>query len=125
MSSKELKIKFNDIIAEYTKAFIDKHEFEDYDEDMWVAGCVGEIIMIGDMFVSFTDIKYDIDNDIDSDMFLKWYWKSLDCHEIGLDFPNYKNYCIGAPIPSDEKIEHIKSLRKELFELTGKQISTF
>ena len=98
-SIKTRQERWNDICNEYLKEFCDRHEWQ-YEPDMWVAGNTGTIVMIGDMFVSMNNIRYDIDNNVPTDYFEKWYWKSIEISELtdgAENYMNYENYCKGAP----------------------------
>lgn len=121
-TAEDIRRMYEETVCLYVTMFNEKHRFEEYDPTMWVAGEIGGIICIGDMFVNFEDIRYDIDKDITDDVFCEWYWNSMECHEIGLDYPNYKNYCKGAPTPEQETIDRVKELRKELMRLTQKPL---
>lgn len=87
--------RWNELCNEYLKEFCDKHEWQ-YEPDMWVAGNIGMIVMIGDMFVSMNNIRYDVDNNVPTDYFAKWYWKSIEISDLtdgAENYMNYENYC--------------------------------
>ena len=111
--------RWNDICNEYLKEFCDKHEWQ-YEPDMWVAGNVGTIVMIGDMFVSMNNIRYDIDNNVPTDYFEKWYWKSIEISELtdgAENYMNYENYCKEAPdYWTEERIQKIRASKKRVEE---------
>ena len=83
---------------------------------MWVGNDVGTIAYIGDMTVSMDDIRYDIDHNVDAEMFGKWYFKSLDVLEItGEHYMNYPSYCMGAPdYWSDERLNRVRKLKETI-----------
>jgi len=109
--------QWNDVCNEYLKAFCDKHEWP-YEPDMWVGNDIGTIVMIGDMFVSMDNIRYDIDNDIPEEYFTKWYWKSLDVHELtdgAENYMNYENYCKGCPdYWTEERMQSIRESKARI-----------
>ena len=122
---KELKGKWRDICNSYLKEFCEKHEYN-YEPDLWVANDPGTVICVNDMFISMGDIRYDVDNNIDEEMFAKWYWKALDVRELtGKNYMNYSSFCEGAPDEwTEERMNSIRLLhnkieesRKELMKL--------
>ena len=118
-SIKTRQERWNDICNEYLKEFCDKHEWQ-YEPDMWVAGNTGTIVMIGDMFVSMNNIRYDIDNNVPTDYFEKWYWKSIEISELtdgAENYMNYENYCKEAPdYWTEERIQKIRASKKRVEE---------
>lgn len=112
-----LKSEWQILCNMYLKKFCDKHEYS-YDPDGWVANDPGTICMIGDMFVSMDNIRYDIDNDIPEEMFEKWYWKSLDVYElVGEKFMNYENFCKGCPdYWTEDKLESIRKAKQRVID---------
>lgn len=72
----DLYNKYKEVCNEYVDLFVKKHGYDvlrrDF-EDCWVASECGTIILIGDMFIDFEDIRYDIDNEVPEDRFEKWY----------------------------------------------------
>lgn len=118
-SIKTRQERWNDICNEYLKEFCDKHEWQ-YELDMWVAGNIGTIVMIGDMFVSMNNIRYDIDNNVPTDYFDKWYWKSIEINELtdgAENYMNYENYCKEAPdYWTEERVQKIRASKKRVEE---------
>ena len=118
-SIKTRQERWNDICNEYLKEFCDKHEWQ-YEPDMWVAGNIGTIVMIGDMFVSMNNIRYDVDNNIPTDYFAKWYWKSIEISELtdgAENYMNYENYCKEAPdYWTEERVQKIRASKKRVEE---------
>ena len=113
MDLNKLKNDWENLTIEYVKIFCEKHEMY-YEEDSWVGNKIGEIICIGDYYIDFSDIKYDIDNNVPEEKFDLWYWKSLEVYQItGKNYMSYESFCKGAPdIWSDEKLKKIKELQK-------------
>lgn len=117
MDLNKLKNDWEKLTIEYVKFFCEKHEMY-YEEDSWVGNKIGEIICIGDYYIDFSDIKYDIDNNVPEEKFDLWYWKSLEVYQItGKNYMSYESFCKGAPdIWSDEKLKKIKELQKRAEE---------
>ena len=112
-----LESNWKEICNRYLELFCDKHEWP-YEPDMWVGGDIGTIVMIGDMFVSMDNIRYDIDNDVPEEYFTKWYWKSLDVHELtdgAENYMNYENYCKGCPdYWTEERMQSIRESKARI-----------
>lgn len=117
MNENKLKYDFEKICNEYVKIFCEKHNFC-YDDGnyIWVGGSIGEIANIGDFYIDFSVIRYDIDNDIEQSMFEKWYWKSLDVYQItGENYLSYEAFCKGAPDRwTPENLNKIKQLKEDV-----------
>ena len=119
--SKAISVRFEEICDEYLKLFCDKHGYDiDYElknKLVWVGNDPGTVACIGDLFVSFDDIRYDIDHAVPEEKFEQWYWKALDRAESKLRYMNYPSFCKGAPDPiSEEDEKRIKCARKLLEE---------
>lgn len=118
-SIKTRQERWDELCNEYLKEFCDKHEWQ-YEPDMWVAGNIGTIVMIGDMFVSMNNIRYDIDNNVPTDYFAKWYWKSIEISELtdgAENYMNYENYCKEAPdYWTEERVQKIRASKKRVEE---------
>lgn len=83
----------------YLHEFCRRHEFE-YSDARWISDNPGTTVEVCDMLISMEDIRYDVDNQIDPDMFQKWYYKSLDVYELtngAQSYLNYPSFCKGAP----------------------------
>lgn len=115
MKINELKQDWEKLTNEYVKIFCEKHEMY-YEEDSWVGNKIGEIICIGDYYIDFSDIKYDIDNNISEEKFDEWYWKSLEVYQItGENYLSYEAFCKGAPDRwTPENLNKIKQLKEDV-----------
>ncbi len=91
-----LKELYNNVVKIYIDQFCEKHEI---DFDSWIGDNVGEIACIGDYYFNFSDIKFDIDNNVPEKYIFNWYNIVLELHEQNKDILNFKSYCKGAPIP--------------------------
>jgi len=67
----EIKSIYDNTVNLYLQQFIDKHECAEL--EYWI-GEPGDIAVIGDYFINFSDIKYDIDNNVNPDLFWDWYY---------------------------------------------------
>ena len=118
-SIKTRQERWDELCNEYLKEFCDKHEWP-YEPDMWVAGNIGTIVMIGDMFVSMNNIRYDVDNNVPTDYFAKWYWKSIEISDLtdgAENYMNYENYCKEAPdYWTEERVQKIRASKKRVEE---------
>lgn len=115
---KELEKRYCELCNEYIKAFYKKHDMEFVEADLldWV-GQIGDIICIGDCYFNFSDVKYDVDNDVPGDIIFDWYYKYLEHGEFGLKYLNFESYAKGAPDPIPEtELKHIKELRTMMYE---------
>lgn len=119
---KELQEHYNEVCNKYALQFATKHE---YSFDGWVADKVGEVATMGDYSVDFREIKYDIDNDIDADEYVKYYDYCLEVGMLNLTAPNYESWCKGCPRIPQEVLDKIQGLRRELNELIKETKNTY
>ena len=93
----------------YLRWFCKKHDLQ-YAGAYWVGDNVGGVVEVGDYFIDFGDIMYDIDNDVPSEQFFAWKDYDERLRSIELDFYllridlklhhlNYKSWCKGVPKP--------------------------
>ena len=116
-----LKKKWADVCNEYLQKFCEKHEY-DFECAYWVGDDAGTTACVADYFIGMDEIRYDIDNDVPEDKFLKWYDYSLEVFELECEFRyrklykdfikiNYPSFCKGAPLPyTDEDLESFRKL---------------
>lgn len=116
------RISWNEICFHYVEAFCQRHGYT-AERDAWVGGDVGTTICINDMYVGMNEIRYDVDNNIPTEQFEKWYWKALEVYELtGEKWLNYQSFCKGAPDPWPEEklkkvregVKKIEQMKKEL-----------
>lgn len=112
---KELQYDFRVAVAAYVQEFCGKHGWKYKPED-WVAGDVGGVIEINDMFINFDDIRTDIDHEFDKDAFVEWFNYEQRVTELGCtQHINYKSFALGAPRPyGEEVLDKIGELKKEV-----------
>ena len=72
---KALKEKADKLAMKYIKEFEKKYEL--YFE-FAVADDYFNVLNFGDYFVNFSDVKYCIDNNVDSELFFNWYNDNLE-----------------------------------------------
>lgn len=114
----ELRYLYKNAVTEYVQEFCEKHGWK-YDASGWVAGDVGGVIEIDDMFISFDDIRADIDHEFDKDKFVEWYKYEQRVTELGCtQHINYRSFALGAPRPySDEVLAKIEDCKAEIDRL--------
>ena len=114
-----LQDRFRSVCMDYIMRFCEKH---DLNFEGWVGDRVGETAEIGDMFLDFSDIRYDIDTEQKSGTIEKWWDYSYDLSM--LECPktiNYRSWCAGAPLPySQEQLNKIRQAHNDV--ITAKQV---
>lgn len=117
MDKNLLKQQYIDACNAYLEAFCEKHGV-DYDEaaNSWIGGHVGDACMIGDYFVSFEEMRTDIDMDATKDEYWSYYDYSLEAHELGVNCPNYANWLRGCPRLSEEQRKSIREAKNSVYE---------
>lgn len=114
MDRKELKQRLIEVVNDYMEAWCDKHEYQ-YEDDMWVGNDYGGICAVGDLFVSFDDVRYDVDNDLPEEIFEDWYWYSLEIEELGCENNvNLRSYAMGCRPYTEEQLESIRQAKKNV-----------
>ena len=118
--SKNIAKRYEAICNEYLVAFCANYELEYtlIPEDVWVANEAGTIACIGDYFFDFYDvIKWSVDNDLhDWQTLIQWYDYTIDAFEFNLPVPNFKSWCKGYDKVSEEQIQRLRQLKKNLEE---------
>lgn len=87
---KNLQKEYYRICNQYLLEFCKKHE---YDFEFWVGDEPGTIAMIGDYFVGFREMKYDIDHNIPEEAFIKWYDYALKQGMGDEPYLSYEQWC--------------------------------
>ena len=87
----KLKSKLDLCIEQYVILFCKKQDLQ-YKTGMWVAGDVGYIVLISDMFINFSDIRLDLENNVTKGIFSEWYWTVT---ESNLPYINYSSWLKG------------------------------
>lgn len=111
------KQQFNDACNAYLEVFCEKHGF-DYGEakNSWIDNEVGGCCFLGDFFVSFDDIKTDIDKDAPKEEYWNYYEYSLEAHDLGLICPNYVSWLRGCPRLSQEQRKSLREAKKRVYD---------
>ena len=94
MKIEKLKNRYYEICNEIVAEFCKKQEI---DFDSWVGDRVGEIALIGDYYLNFSDILQDLNTNQEKWFIFQWYNDSVD-NAIKNKFPiqiNYQSYCMG------------------------------
>jgi hypothetical protein len=108
----EMKQQYETACNAYLRAFCEKHDFE-YEPDAWVLNEVGEIACVADYYVSMPTIRYDIDNDVDENEFVRWYDYCIRASTL-VPTPNFRSWCKGCPVESPEQLEKLESARRKI-----------
>lgn len=120
-SHKELiRGRYENAVHEYCHAFCRKHGYH-YDPDGWVGEGVGGIVLVGDYYINFDDIRYDIDNDVPEDIFIKYYDYTLEIASLDegtgkMTNVNYKHFIYGLRPYSEEQLEKIRQAKERVAE---------
>lgn len=114
--TKNLADEYKAICNAYVTAFCDKHKLDYRDglDNGWVGGGVGGVFAIGDFFVSFDDMRIDIDKDVDENEYFAYTSYALQCAELGVCSPNFANWIKGCPILSPAQFLSIRAAKKRL-----------
>lgn len=89
----KLYTKLNSAIQEYVNIFEKKHEII---FDFWVSDDVGTIACFSNTYyISFDDIRYDLERGVDSQLFFEWYDLALELHSNKEQNINYSSYVMG------------------------------
>lgn len=117
MDKNLLKQQYIDACNAYLEAFCEKHGF-DYDEavNSWAAGDVGGVCMLGDYFVSFEDMRTDIDRDAVKSAYWKYRDYFMEAHDLGFNCPNYASWLRGFPRLSDEQRKSLREAKNRVYE---------
>ena len=99
-----LRNDYEDACNNYITEFVRISEF---DFEGWICNDVGEIAFFGDYVINFSDIVYIVDNDVPVDIFVNWYWFSVEYEKCKINLQNY------FKLECDYKAEKIKLGLKE------------
>lgn len=85
-----LKQRYESLAIEYAKEFCKKQEL-DYSCNDWVGGAkgIGGFVCINDMYISYEDIRFDVDNEVPMGVIVDYYYYSID---------NYDHENAGVPL---------------------------
>ena len=85
-----IKQNYEEAVNDYTALFMAKHDLRECD---WIRDNVGTTCSIGDYFIDFNDIRFDIDNHCEKNLFFEWYDETLALAITGDSVINYENWC--------------------------------
>lgn len=119
-----LKEGFEGIAEGYKNAFLKKHNLQDA-ENYWVADRIGEILCCSDDFISYDDIRTDIDTEAGNHEYWNYSSYIQRCNDVGLNTLNYENWLKGAPRHSETVISRLENLREEFEEILKKENEDF
>jgi hypothetical protein len=91
----KLKTDYETIVDKYIKLFSIK---QGTDRGSWVGNRIGGILDIADMFLSFDDIRLDIDTEQPKGSIIEWYWDNVESQQQ----INYYSYTLGL------RVKHLK-----------------
>lgn len=103
---------YNHFCEEYIRLFCEKHEF-DYEETRGTPRD-HDIVFIGDLFFTLTDIRIDIDKDAPKRELMDWYEYALKAGGLGANYINYESWLKGCPRMSEEDFEKLSALQKNV-----------
>ena len=112
----ELRLAYEAAVTNYLAAFMEQYDLS-CDPEPWVGNEIGTIAEVGDYFFGFDDIKRCVDEDVEWQDLIEWYYYNLECSTLGLYTINLKSWLNGAPRVNQTRIKEIKAKRKELDEL--------
>ena len=87
----DLKIQLDSIIDEYTNLFCVKQECF---SDGWIGPIKGGINCFSDCFISFDDIRTDLELNVPKGEIFNWYYENLETEKS----INYYSYTLGLRI---------------------------
>jgi len=116
---KRLKESYEKIVNKYLQLFCEKHDFN-IEDGYWVGKEIGDIIMIGDYYFNFNDIRLDIDLNIEEKIIFDWYNFSVE-KESNINYISWiKGYrpikCWISNCFFDEYSEMEEKIKKRGFE---------
>ena len=131
MTTQHIKKLWREVANEYRKKFCEALEIDIIDA-YWVGDDPGTTAVVGDYFVDIHDMRYLVDNIIDTKLYIKWYDYSLDIHELQERYNeiehfttlrniSFESFVNGAPCPySQEDIVRMRGYLDAIREATEK-----
>lgn len=112
-----LEKQYVDICESILAEFCKKYE-QQYDKGlMWVADDIGSVACVSDYYISLDDMRLMLNNNVSWQEFLKCYDYNLTVSSLGLNMINLRSWINGCPRLSDEQIQHVIDLKKNLDDL--------
>ena len=81
MDKTELKKRFEEVVGEYEKAFLDAY-FKESTDHYWVGDKPGTVFYVDDLFFGLEDMRVAVDHDVPFDTLYDWYWYSTDVYNL-------------------------------------------
>lgn len=89
----KLREKLDAVIVEYIKAFEKKHEC---DFEFAIFDDLTDMLCFGDNYFSFSDVAYDIDNNVEKGLIFKWQNEETKFDAHGNEYSvNFRSYVMG------------------------------
>lgn len=88
----EVKERLENCIDLYVALFCAKQECYD---DGWIGNYKGGINCFADAFLTFEDIRLDLEKDAPKGEIFKWYWENIESEKANI---NYNSYLMGLRI---------------------------
>lgn len=82
----EIKERLNNCIDLYTDLFCEKQEC---DAGGWIGQIKGGINCFSDAFLSFEDIRIDLEYNVPKGEVFKWYWENVENHDKWINYNSY------------------------------------
>lgn len=92
MEINEIKERLDNCIDLYTDLFCLKQEVS---SDGWIGEIKGGINCFADAYLSFEDIRLDLELEVPKGVIFKWYWDNI---ENGSQMINYHSYLKGLRV---------------------------
>ena len=109
-----LKSSMYNNIYEYTDRFLDKHGFTIEDDSFEWINTVGGIALVNDYYISFNDMRTDIDRNIQENIFFEWYEYRLELAMLGAHDCTYEMYLDGRFPYTKEQLEDMRRHHREV-----------
>lgn len=115
-----IRERYENAVHEYCIAFCQKHDYH-YNPDGWVRNNIGGVVLIGDYYINFDDIRYDIDNDVPKEIFFEFYEYTLRLAMIdegrhNVKHVNYPHYIMGFRPYSEAQLKKMEEAKKRVEE---------
>jgi hypothetical protein len=86
MNIQEIKERLDNCIDLYTSIFCAKHEVF---ADGWIGDIKGGLNCFSDAFISFEDIRLDLEKDVPKGVIFEWYWENKYLEGKVINFNSY------------------------------------
>lgn len=87
-----LTSRYNRLCNLYVLAFLEKQDMVGA-EYFWAANLIGGVLLVGDYYFDFNDIRLDIDTKQPPKLIFEWFHECVE--NIGVTRINYKSYTMG------------------------------